>query len=604
MFTIRYQTDSIVPGDVVVLRASADDWADFRGEYDGQAWVFELDESRFPAEFQFKFAVLPDRWMRYGNLVAGPVAAGDVLTYTDAQVTFPFLDPITIENGKVARTLVRRDLRSDTTHDVIVVGSGMGGGVLASALADAGHRVLVLEAGSLLFPTHVGNLARRLMIGGFQKHVWSLWQDFGVINYTNRDGSRYSGAQAFNLGGRSLFWGSLIPEAAPWQLQAWPAGVRRYLLDEGGYRQARTTLNAHQAPVTEFQQKSREYLDQVLPAWSASDAPVGVQYLGKTMWSLPAGIFSTADLLLEDQLAQLPPDGQGDGRTPLAINLNHYVQRVLVDPANPRRVIGVRCLDLSTRREVTYRADTVVLSGGTIESAKIALRSGLEDPAQKIGRGITDHLIRYRHFVAPPAQAHASPTDSAKVLLQHPDATTDQHAFDIVVELGSEFNQGRYVDPAHLQADINLRKGYMLCEIVFQYYSPLLDDNAVTVAAGPVDSRTPVDVYMTAAQPAPSLLREADDLARDVLGAFTAEPVFDEGPGLELQPALVGGVAHEVGTLRMADDGNGVVDENLKFLAYDNLYACDNSVFPVSPAANPSLTLVALALRLARHLGS
>ena len=72
--------------------------------------------------------------------------------------------------------------------------------------------------------------------------------------------------------------------------------------------------------------------------------------------------------------------------------------------------------------------------------------------------------------------------------------------------------------------------------------------------------------------------------------------------GLGLETAPIGGVAHEVGTLRMAGDGTGVVDADLKFLAYDNLYACDNSVFPASPAANPSLTTAALALRLARHL--
>ena len=52
----------------------------------------------------------------------------------------------------------------------------------------------------------------------------------------------------------------------------------------------------------------------------------------------------------------------------------------------------------------------------------------------------------------------------------------------------------------------------------------------------------------------------------------------------------------------MSDDGSGVVDAELKFHAYDNLYACDNSVFASSPAANPSLTLAALALRLAQHL--
>jgi choline dehydrogenase-like flavoprotein len=44
------------------------------------------------------------------------------------------------------------------------------------------------------------------------------------------------------------------------------------------------------------------------------------------------------------------------------------------------------------------------------------------------------------------------------------------------------------------------------------------------------------------------------------------------------------------------------VNTNLKFHAYNNLYACDLSVFPTSPATNPTLTLAALAVRLADHL--
>ena len=43
-------------------------------------------------------------------------------------------------------------------------------------------------------------------------------------------------------------------------------------------------------------------------------------------------------------------------------------------------------------------------------------------------------------------------------------------------------------------------------------------------------------------------------------------------------------------------------DVRKTLVAYDNLFACDNSVFPASPAANPSLTTAALALRLAAHL--
>ena len=74
----------------------------------------------------------------------------------------------------------------------------------------------------------------------------------------------------------------------------------------------------------------------------------------------------------------------------------------------------------------------------------------------------------------------------------------------------------------------------------------------------------------------------------------------------------VGGVAHEVGTLRMErtkgkhvdkhGKQEGVVNENLRFLGHQGIYACDLSVFPTSPAANPTLTLAALAIRLADHL--
>jgi choline dehydrogenase-like flavoprotein len=106
---------------------------------------------------------------------------------------------------------------------------------------------------------------------------------------------------------------------------------------------------------------------------------------------------------------------------------------------------------------------------------------------------------------------------------------------------------------------------------------------------------------MNPVAPSPHDVAEADRIAADLFAALGAQPVLGED-GLGLQTAALGGMAHEVGTLRMAGDGTGVVDQDLKFLAYENLYACDNSVFPTSPAANPSLTLAALALRLARTI--
>jgi choline dehydrogenase-like flavoprotein len=60
---------------------------------------------------------------------------------------------------------------------------------------------------------------------------------------------------------------------------------------------------------------------------------------------------------------------------------------------------------------------------------------------------------------------------------------------------------------------------------------------------------------------------------------------------------------HYMGTTRMADDPReGVVDRNCAVYGMENLYVAGSSVFSTAGQANPTLTLVALALRLADHL--
>jgi choline dehydrogenase-like flavoprotein len=58
-----------------------------------------------------------------------------------------------------------------------------------------------------------------------------------------------------------------------------------------------------------------------------------------------------------------------------------------------------------------------------------------------------------------------------------------------------------------------------------------------------------------------------------------------------------------MGTTRMHDDPKqGVVDRNCRVHGIDNLFVAGSSVFPTGGAANPTLTLLALTLRLADHL--
>jgi choline dehydrogenase-like flavoprotein len=71
----------------------------------------------------------------------------------------------------------------------------------------------------------------------------------------------------------------------------------------------------------------------------------------------------------------------------------------------------------------------------------------------------------------------------------------------------------------------------------------------------------------------------------------------------DLAPKATGG--HHIGTTKMADDPRqGVVDANCQVHGVENLYIASSSVFPTSSYANPTLTIIAMTLRLADYLKS
>lgn len=105
-------------------------------------------------------------------------------------------------------------------------------------------------------------------------------------------------------------------------------------------------------------------------------------------------------------------------------------------------------------------------------------------------------------------------------------------------------------------------------------------------------------------------LTDNDWHAVDRACAVLAEAVADAGLGRVVntvkdwpgRPAVFGNW-HHLGTTRMhVDPTQGVVDEHCRVHGIDNLYISGGSVFPTGGYANPTLTIVALALRLADHL--
>ncbi|WP_217275140.1 hypothetical protein [Microbacterium hominis] len=108
------------------------------------------------------------------------------------------------EDSAARERLIRQYLDRRAEFDIIVVGSGIGGGILADDLADrlgATKRILVVEAGSFIFPTHVYNLSR------FPNA--SVARHFGAATFWQQGSpaaSHFIGEQPqLAFGGRSIF---------------------------------------------------------------------------------------------------------------------------------------------------------------------------------------------------------------------------------------------------------------------------------------------------------------------------------------------------------------------------------------------------------------
>jgi hypothetical protein len=94
-----------------------------------------------------------------------------------------------------------------------------------------------------------------------------------------------------------------------------------------------------------------------------------------------------------------------------------------------------------------------------------------------------------------------------------------------------------------------------------------------------------------------------DDLAEQSIGTLTLARDESDIEMVMRRDGAYGG--HHIGTTRMgASELTGVVDRDCKIFGVNNLYVAGSAAFPTSSQANPTLTIVAMALRLAGHLGT
>ena len=532
---------------------------------------------------------------------------------------------------------------SRNDFDIVVIGSGIGGGVLADDLADrlgSQKRVLVLEAGSYLFPTHVFNICRFPNADVAKKFACrTFWQagDGGSQLYIHE-------WPQLNFGGRSIFWSGLIPTVQAWELDFFPQRVRNDLaggwLDAAGQKMNESaTLGATaQAIVSQLRQGplAQEFDIRETPRALHQPYLTREGHPRDRFFIEPTGVFNTAELLI-NQAGLTPGLSHGDGPG-LHLLLNHYVEDLRNAAGDRFELVARNTLNGEAR---FLQADTVVLAGGSIESPKLLRRSSLFHalPAAVqalVGRGLTDHpSTDWITTLASSIGGIPIGKDSHAKIVFYSRGRRDAHnrivyPFNVEMNVNHEYWHLRENDPSAL-ATPEADGGASRVEIKFSFGNCLEDANEVKAA--PPFGYVPEIAFKNlswldhlAGSRFPALAgwqMSYDDVfgvlnqvARQIFAQFqhngaACQPLDGAAYGRDHKDFGFGTVHHAVGTLRMPHrsryDGPvepaSVVDEDLRVVGTQHLYACDMSVMPFSSAANPVRTLVALALRLSRYFG-
>jgi len=532
-------------------------------------------------------------------------------------------------------------LGSRDDFDIVIVGSGIGGGVLADDLADrlsAHKRILVLEAGSFLYPTHVYNICR-FPNSSLAKHFGcdTFWQagNSGTQNYIGEK-------PQLNFGGRSIFWSGLIPTVQGWELDYFPSRVRQDMAG-GLLNRAGDTMNESRSMGATAQAVVARLRQSPLAAdFSIQETPRALHqpYLEADgtpkdgFFTEPTGVFNTAELLV-NQLGLTPGVSHGDGPG-LHLLVNHFVEDVQDHGGHLELVAR----NTRTGQARTFKAATVVLAAGSIESPKLLRRSSMypwlpQAVKDLVGRGLTDHPTsdELTTFVTNIGNVTLGLGDHAKIIFYSRglrDSNNEiRYPFNIEMNLNHEYWHLRENDPGAAEpsppgspARIDIKFSFGNCidennevkpappygyvpEISFrnQSWADYLADSRFPVLAG--WRKNAVQIWATLNHVTHQIFSQFQ------INSQPARPAGDVWYGQGGKGFGWGTVHHAAGSLRMPYRPrldapfaiNSVVDEDLCVVGTQRLYVCDMSVMPFSSAANPVRTLVALALRLSQHLG-
>jgi choline dehydrogenase-like flavoprotein len=499
-------------------------------------------------------------------------------------------------------------LRTQETFDIVIIGTGMGGGTLAYALRSSGARILLLERGNYL-PQEPENWEPKAVFKQKRYKPSELWEGPG--------GKHFQPGVHYFVGGNTKVYGAALPRLRQQDFDsveheggtslAWPV---RYTDLEPYYAAAEKIYFVHGQEVSDPTEPphSCSYPFPIVPHEPyIEELGDQLRAQGTNPFYLPIGIdlrhggrcirCKTCDGFPCQVLAKADADICAVRPALESVNVqlwtNSYACRLLTDKTG-KRVVAVELERYGERLKVL--AATFVVSCGAVNSAALLLRSanatqpdGLANSSGLVGRNYMVHNNSALMAIDP---RRCNPTIFQKTM-----AVNDYYfkGPDWQYPLGNLQLLGK------LQAGMLIAAKPMVPRFILQGMADRSVDWWIMSEDLPDPENritlTPAGGIRVHWKPNNRVTHEKLIQAACRLMRAAGYPlVLVQRMGIETN-------SHQCGTLRFGDDPKtSVLDPLCKAYDLENLYVVDSSFFPSSAAMNPALTIAAQTLRVADHL--
>jgi choline dehydrogenase-like flavoprotein len=517
-------------------------------------------------------------------------------------------------------------------YDVIIIGTGAGGGTLAWKLAPTGKRILLLERGPYLVKER-DNWESSAVFVRAKYHTTEEWLD--------KDGNEFSPEQNYYVGGNTKFYGAALFRLRPEDFgeithhggisPAWPLSYQDF---EPWYAEAERLYHVHSAAGEDPTDGPRSG-DFPYPAIKhetrIQELHNDLQRLGLHPSHLPLGV-----LLDQDENGEPTPSSpcircdRVDG-FPCLVNGKADAQTVCVDPAlahsnvelmtnayverletgGDGRSVTAVVVTLGDGTTVRLSADIVVVSCGALNSSLLLFRSandahpaGLANGSDQVGR----NYMRHNNAAVMALSRSPNPTRLQKTLALNEWYLKGEdwdYPWGGIQMLGkSDGEQLRAMAPHFVAWGAKFTPGGLLQDVAHHGVDFWMSSEDLPRAENRVTLEGDGRVRLTVEQ---DNNIEGLTRMRKKFDAMLADLGFHKRSherGVYLHEGMnVAATAHQAGTARFGKDpSTSVLDLDCKAHELDNLYVVDSSFFVTIGAVNPTLTIIANALRVGDHL--